>query len=576
MTVLGFLRPYWRPYRGRLVAGAVWLLLTNLLALAIPKLMQQGIDGAVAGKATIVATAAALLAVAAVVRGGTRLASRLPFLHSARLIEVDLRRDLLTRLLAKETAFFDEHRTGDILSRFTNDLANVRMLAGFGLLTICNALLIYLFSLTMLFALAPTLALIALTPYPLLLLIVKRLSRDLLRHSSAVQEGLGTVSEAVEEVVSGQAVIRAGNLRANRIGRFAAVNGDYLENNLKLARLRALLMPIMTVVGPLATLLAFAFGGKLVVGKTLTLGELVAFNAYLVQLAWPTMLLGWVLTLLQRAQASCDRLAPLLTGPAPPTGPGLIPAAGAPPLVVRNLNFAYAERPVLEDLNFEVPAGRLTGIVGTTGAGKSTLLRLVAGLYPLPAGRILLSGKDLADLDPAAHRRRLAAVPQEGRLFSGRLRDNLLYADPAADADRLATLAAAVALDDEVAAFPQGYDTPVGEGGISLSGGQRQRVALGRALAKGGDLWLLDDPFSHLDAATARTVWARLRPQLAGKTVLLVSSRVSLLAGAEQILVLEGGRLVESGSHRELLDLGGSYARLQAREALQDALEAAP
>ena len=576
MTVLRFLFPYWRPYRRPLLAGVLWLVLTNALAMTIPWLLKRGIDGAAAGAWPAVAGAAGLLALAALARGTSRVLSRLRFLHTARYVEVDLRQDLLARLLDQETAFFDRHRTGDLLSRFTNDLANLRMMAGFGLLTIVNALLIYSFSLVLLLTLSPRLTLIGLLPYPLLLLVVKRLSRSLLQRSSAVQEGLGQVSEAVEEAVSGQAVVRAYGLRDHLSRAFAARNADYLERNLALARLRALVLPVMTVMGPLGTLLAFYFGGKLVVGRQLSLGELVAFNAYLVQLAWPTTLLGWVLTLLQRARASSERLLPILAAPRPEAAGGAAPVPGPPALRAVGLAFAYGERKVLQGLDFELPAGALVGVTGPTGAGKSTLLRLVAGLYPVPAGRLFIGGQDLAELDPRAHRRRLAVVPQEGRLFSGSLQQNLLYAAPAGDEETLAGIAAAVALDTDLAALPDGFATAVGEGGVSLSGGQRQRVALGRALARNGELWLLDDPFSHLDAATARRVWAALRRRLKGRSVLLVSSRVSLLAGADRILVLDRGRLVESGDHAALLAADGLYARLQRREQLQDALEAAP
>ncbi len=576
MTVLTFLLPYWRRYRRLLLAGLLWLVLTNLLAMAIPWLLQRGIDGAAAGNWQAVAVAAGLMAAAAFARGTARVLSRLRFLHTARYVEVDLRQDLLSRLLDQGTPFFDRHRTGDLLSRFTNDLANLRMMAGFGLLTLCNAALVYLFSLVMLLRLAPGLTLVGLLPYPLLLLLVKRLSRSLLQRSSEVQEGLGLVSEAVEEAVSGQAVVRAYNLRGHLGSEFDRRNASYLERNLALSRLRALVLPVMTVIGPLSTLLAFYFGGRLVVDGALSLGELVAFNAYLVQLAWPTTLLGWVLTLLQRARASSERLLPILAAPRTEAAGGEQPLPGPPSLSARRLSFGYGERPVLQDLAFDLPAGALVGITGPTGAGKSSLLRLLAGLYPPAAGTLLVAGQDLARLDLRAHRRRLAMVPQEGRLFSGSLRQNLLYADPAGDDRRLAEIAATVALDSDLEELPAGLATAVGEGGISLSGGQRQRVALGRALARDGSLWLLDDPFSHLDAATARRVWAQLRPKLAGRTVVLVSSRVSLLAGVEQVLVLDRGRLVASGRHAELLAAGGLYARLYRREQLQDALEVAP
>jgi ATP-binding cassette subfamily B protein len=577
MNSLRRLLPYWRAYRGVLIAGTLWLALTDGLALLIPWALKQGIDAMGAGRFAAVGWAAALLGGAALLRSGTRILSRLRFLQTARLIEIDLRRDLLSALLQRDAAFFDRQRTGDLLSRFTSDLANVRMFAGFGLLTLLNTALIYVLTLSVLFYLSPGLTLIALGPYLLMLLLVKWLSRHLLHHSTRVQEGAGMVSQAVEEGVSGQAVIRAGNLAALRAAHFEGLNADYLQRNLALARLRSLMLPIMSLVGPVGTMLVIAFGGGRVAAGALSLGELVAFQAYLLQLAWPTLLLGWVLTLVQRAAASMTRLDEVLNQPAAaPAGPGRQPPAGAPALELRQLNFSYGERLVLRDLTLQLPAGALIGLTGPTGSGKSTLLKLLSGLYPLPPQSILLDGVDLTELDGAAHRRRLAVVPQEGRLFSGSLEQNLLYAVPEGGTELLKRTAGAVQLDQEVAEFAEGYATRVGEGGLTLSGGQRQRVCLGRALARGGRLWLLDDPFSHLDAATAREVWGAMRPLLSGETVLLASGRVSLLEGCDQILVLEAGALAEAGSHAELLARGGRYASMAEQEALERELERLP
>ncbi|SDL79685.1 ATP-binding cassette, subfamily B [Geoalkalibacter ferrihydriticus] len=568
------LRPYLIPYRRALLLGSLWLVATTLLAMVIPWMLKIGIEAVEGGNSAALFTAVAVLALAALVRCATRIASRLYYLHSARRLEIDLRRDLLARLLHQDGFFFDRHRTGDLLARFTGDLANVRMFAGFGLLTIVNAATVYLLTLAVMLVLSPTLTLIAVLPYPLMLLAVKWLSRHLLYHSAQVQEGMGRLSEAVEEGVSGQAVIRAYGLGAGREARFAEINDEYLRRNLVLARLRALVMPVMTLVGPLGTLLVLYFGGRQVAAGTLSLGEFVAFNAYLVQLAWPTLLLGWVLTLLQRASASMERLQLLLALPVVPPAPAVPDSeAPAPQVSLRGLSFAYADKPVLSDLSLEVPTGALVGLTGPAGSGKTTLLRLLAGLYPPPPGTVFMDGQDLTDLDDRAHRLRVAAVPQEGRLFSGTLQENLLYAAPQADAEQLSRLAERVQLAGEVADFPQGFATRVGEGGMSLSGGQRQRVTIGRALARDAGLWLLDDPFSHLDASTARALWDELRPLLRGRTVFLVSGRVSLLAGADLILVLAGGRIAQQGTHDELLKAGGLYARLYHREQLQADLE---
>ncbi|MCD4689671.1 MAG: ABC transporter ATP-binding protein/permease [Desulfuromonadaceae bacterium] len=573
MSRLRLILPYFAPYRSVLLVGLVWLLLTDGLGLLLPWMLKVGVDAAQQGAPRQLLLAAAVLVVAALLRFGTRLLSRFAFLRSACRMELDLRRDLLSSLLCREGPFFDRHRTGDLLSRCTNDLSNIRTMAGFGLLILINTVLVYLLTLALLFSLSPSLTLLALIPYPLLLVLVKYLSGRLLTASSAVQKGLGRISEALEEGISGQAVIRSYNLHGVRCDHFEQLNGEYLSSSLKLARLRALIGPVMALIAPISTLLILYVGGARVVTEELSLGELIAFNAYLMQLAMPTLMLGWVLSLGQRAMASLERLRSLLTPLPSADRLPLVAVAAAPSVEIQRLNFSYTDQPVLQDFTLSLAAGSLVGISGATGSGKSTLLQLLAGFYPSLPGEIIIDRQDLTTLDVVEHRKRLAMVPQEGRLFSGSLQDNLLYGEPTGDEKLLQQVADAVCLSDEVSAFEEGFATRVGEGGKALSGGQRQRVALGRALARDGSLWLLDDPFSHLDASTARQVWQAMQPLLRDKTVFLVSARVSLLEMADDIVILDQGRVAEQGSHAELLALEGRYARLLEQERLKQELE---
>lgn len=573
MRRLRFLLPFLNPYRSILLAGLGWLLVTDLFGLLGPWLLKVGIDAVQGQELTTLYAAALLLVTASLLRYMTRSRSRHCFLHTACRMENDLRRDLLARLLKQSGPFFDRFRTGDLLSRFTNDIANLRTLAGFGTMIFGNTLIVYAMTLVVLLKLSPVLTFIALLPYPLLFFLTRYLSGRLLKASARVQRGLGQVSEALEEGISGQAVIRSYGLRSLRGACFDALNERYLEDSLTLARLRNAIGPSMALIAPLGTLLIFYFGGRQVIAQQLSLGELVAFNAYLVQLTMPTLMLGWIFGLVQRGAASVDRLVDILHAEEPPEGFAIAGGERPPAVSLTHLHFGYGDKPVLRDLSMDVGAGALVGIAGPTGSGKSTLLRLLAGLYPAPEGQMLIDGHDLTRLDGSEHRRRVAMVSQEGRLFSGTLRDNLLYAGSDESEEFLQNVAQAVCLDEEVAHFSRGFDTRVGEGGKALSGGQRQRVCIGRALAKGGSLWLLDDPFSHLDAATARTVWRRLRDLLVGKTVFLASGHASLLAATDRILVLDGGRLVESGTYESLIAQGGLYARLLEKERLQRELE---
>lgn len=572
MNALSFLFPYLRRYFLPVVAGTFWLAATNLLGAMLPWLLKEGIDAIPRHDAGHLSWAALLLGGVAIVRGSARLISRHRFLHSARAVELDLRADLMRGLLAKPFDFFDRHRTGDLLSRFTSDLSNVRMLAGFGVLTMVNSLLVYIVTLFMLLRLSPTLTAIALIPYPFMFLFVKTMSTRMMTLTTASQESLGRVSQAVEETVSGEAVVRAFALGPQRLRHFTGCNQEFLEKNLDLARLRALIMPVMTIVGPTGALLTLYFGGKMVGSGEFTLGELVAFTAYLGQLVMPTLTLGWVITLTQRCAASMERLNAVLGGepPAPPLPPLLTP----PAVTIRHLNFCYGNASlVLKGIDLDIPAGAMIGIVGPTGSGKSTLLRLLSGLYPLSPGTIFIDGDDLCSLSGSSYRRQLTVVPQEGRLFSGTIGENLLYGLPSGDDEILQQVSGAVSLSDEIAAFPQGFRTKVGEGGVAISGGQRQRVCLGRALAHDGGLWLLDDPLSHLDAATARTVWESLSHRLQGRTLLITSSRVSFLTAADQILLFENGRIVARGRHAELLATSPLYGRLAEQERLRDEME---
>jgi ATP-binding cassette subfamily B protein len=558
-----------------LLLGFVWIIVTNALLLMIPQLLRLGVDAIEQGQWQDVQFYAGMIVLATLAGGGIRIISRLHFLHTGRRVEVDLRRAMFERLLYQPGPFFNAHRIGDLVSRFTNDLTNVRMVTGFGLVSLVNAAVVYTISISLMLWMSPSLTVAALLPFPLLLLGIKKVSRRLLHYSGQVQERLGSISDMVEESIRGQLSLRSSGFQEVRCAQFDDLNAHYLDAAIGMAKMRALIGPIMSIVTPMGILLVLYFGGRQVIAGTLQLGDLVAFNAYLVQLTMPTMLLGWILTLVQRASVGMERISLLLDLQAPQPRLEAPPEAPrAPHITLRDASFGFhADKPVLHHLNLDIPAGSTLGITGGVASGKSALLHLLSGRYPVAPGQVFIDGVDLAHLDIQRHSQRLCAVLQEGKLFSGTLADNLRFAAPELDDATLAQITRQVALDNEIEQFRHGLDTRIGEGGLTLSGGQRQRVGIARALARDRGLWLLDDPFSHLDTVTSNKVWESLQEQIKERTLLFASSRVSILQGADHIIVLNNGEIIEQGCHSRLLELKGEYARLWEREQLHREME---
>lgn len=575
MKLFQRLWPWLRPYRRTLALGFLLVIVTNALILMIPQLLRLGIDAIEQRQGEDVQFYAALIMLTTLLGGGIRILSRLYFFHTGRRVEVNLRRAMFERLLYQPGPFFNDHRIGDLVSRFTNDLTNVRMVVGFGLVSLVNAAVIYTISISMMVWMSPSLTVAALLPFPLLIFAVKKISRRLLHYSTQVQERLGDISDMVEESIRGQLSLRSSGFQDVRCDQFDGLNRHYLKASVNMAKMRALIGPIMGIATPMGILLVLYFGGRQVIDGTLRLGDLVAFNAYLVQLTMPTMLLGWILTLVQRAAVGMDRISLLLNLSAPkPLLEAPPEAARAPAIQLKNASFGFdAAKPVLHQLNLEIPAGSMLGITGGVASGKSSLLHLLTGRYPIAAGQVFIDDEDLSTIDPQRHCQRLSAVLQEGKLFSGTLADNFRFAAPNLESEALYEIIGLVALQEEVEGFRNGLDTRIGEGGLTLSGGQRQRVGVARALARPRGLWLLDDPFSHLDSATTRKVWDALQQQLRHQTVLFASSRVSMLQGADKIIVLDDGKIIEQGNHSELMQLNGEYARLVKREQLHREME---
>jgi ATP-binding cassette subfamily B protein len=572
---------YLARYRGRYAVGIACLLAATSLTMAVPWLFKRAVDGITAGASarTIGATLALVAAIAAV-QAVVRTFSRFVIFNVGRDIEYDLRNDLFGHLERMPLAFYQSRRTGDLMSRLVNDVTAVRMLLGPGILNCINTPVYYAYGLAIMLSMDATLTLAALAAYPVALLVIKRTSGVLIERTLRVQEGLADLSSRVQENLSGIHVVKAYAAEVQEVASFAALNARFQEQSLRLARVRGFVVPVMNVVGGVGALVVLWLGGTRVVAGRLSIGDLVAFIGYLHLLAWPTMALGWMLTILQRGRAAMVRLneilsiAPAITSP--PGATGIASFRGE--VALRGVRFAYPghERhgPVLHDVTLTVPAGRTIAVVGRTGAGKSALVQLLPRLFDVGAGGVLLDGRDVRSLPLDWLRRHVGFVPQDPFLFSRTLRENVAFGLDGAAAERVAWAVEAAGLARDVADMPAGLDTPVGERGVTLSGGQKQRVALARVLAQAPRVLVLDDTLSSVDATTEREILERLRGFFAERTTILVSHRLTTVRGADLIVVLEEGRIVEAGSHEALLARGRVYAQLFRQEALERELEA--
>jgi ATP-binding cassette subfamily B protein len=547
--------------------------------MAVPYLMKRAVDAATAGQLALVGQFALAIVVIAGVQAVVRIFSRALIFNAGRDVEYDLRNDLFAHLLTLPQAYYRRHSTGDLMSRLVNDVTAVRMVLGVGILNLINTPLYYAYGLTIMWQLNPRLTVLALSPYPLLFLAVKVLSRRLMEGTLRVQEGLAELSTRVQENVSGVQVVRAHAAETVELERFRQANQRFQEVSVDLARVRGRLFPLMRMAAGLGSLVVLWYGGHLVIRQQLSMGDLVAFLGYLNLLAWPTMALGWILSVFQRGRAAMQRLEEVFaTEPAiadAPRARALQRIAGE--IEFRNVTFAYPGRersPALRNIDLRVPAGQWVAIVGRTGAGKSTLAALLARLWDPTSGAVYLDGHDLRELKLAHVRQGVRVVPQDPFLFSATVRENIAFGvDHATESDILHA-ASLAGLDGDLQRLPRGLDTLVGERGVLLSGGQKQRVALARALLCPAPVLVLDDPLASVDAETERRVLERLAPVLRSRTTVWISHRISSVQHADRIVVLERGEIVEAGTHRQLLARGGVYAALFRQQRIEEELAA--
>lgn len=569
---------YIAPYRGRLAAGVGLLLLTNVLDKSIPWLLQHAVDALVDLDLEAVRDWALVVIALAAGMWLVRTASRVVVFNIGRDVEYDLRMELLERLHALGSSFFRRMATGDIMSRATNDLGQVRLLVGFGALNVVNSVVAYAGALALMLAISWELTLWAMIPLPLFVLATRSFSRAMFIRSTESQQALGKLAERAQETLAGVRLVRAYGIEDAEVRRFEAANQEAIVASMRLVTIRGLMWPILMGLTSIGTLICIWRGGQMVLDRELTVGQFAAFNAYLGQLVWPTIAFGFMLSVIQRGRASFLRVREVLEAePEVAEAPAARPidsAEGA--LDVRGLSFAHGERKVLDEVSVQVPAGGSLAVVGPTGSGKSTLAALLPRLLPTPPGAVRLDGQDVTELRLRDLRRCVGYAQQDPFLFSTTVARNIGFAldDPdAPDAvERIRHAAREAAILDEIETLPDGFDTVVGERGVQLSGGQKQRIALARALLAEPCVLVLDDPLSAVDARTERSILDAVDRAGEGRTLILVTHRVAAAARTERIVVLDRGKVVERGTHDELLRAGGLYARLAARQRIEEEL----
>ena len=590
MGELRAILPYFRPYLRSLYWGVVLVFFATLFQMAGPYLIKLALDGMEDTDpdtaAARIATYAGLIVATAFVGGAARYGMRELLNGMSRRIECDLRDDFFVHLLRLDATFYGSTRTGDLMSRATNDTLAVRMAVGPAVMYTANTIVGFVFSLSFMLWISPRLTLYAIVPMIVLPPIVLGFGRIIHRRFEQIQEQFSSLSTFVQENLTGVRIVRAYTQEAEQARQFDVFNEEYRRKNMSLVLSAGAFHPILMLISGIALVLATWLGALEVIAGAMTKGDFVAFGFYLVMLIWPMIALGWVVNLYQRGAASMGRLNEILAVK-PAVGVPLEPislAAARGGIEFRNVSFSYpnTQREVLDAISFVVEPGATVAIVGPTGSGKSTLVALLARQYDPTSGEILLDGVKLTDVDPAELRLRIGMVPQDPFLFSATIADNVglgldsdepLLTESGEPSDVIAAATSVAQLAEQIEGFPKGYGTMLGERGINLSGGQKQRATLARALARDPLILVLDDALSAVDTHTEAKILDDLRSVMKRRTSFIISHRVSAVMHADEILVLDDGALVERGTHVELINARGTYARLLRRQMLEEDLE---
>jgi len=559
---------------GLYAAGAVFLAAQQLLMARRDFLVRDAVNAAEAALADAAVRDAIFILVVSVAAFVVRVASRWTMFTGGRNVEYELRAALLDHLHKLGPAFFRKMPTGDIMSRSTSDLQQVRLLLGFGILNVVNAVLAFSSAIFVMLSNSVRLTLASFITFPILMLVTRSFSTRMFTHMRLNQEALGKMSDRVLASLAGVRVVRSFALEETERATFGVANDDYIDKSLRLARIRGSMQPIMGSVLTVGTLVVFFYGGYLVFHHEMSKGAFLSFYLALGRLIWPMLAIGFVTSIVQRGRASYSRLRQIFDAvPEVVDGPLPAPSDMKGALRVQGLSFAYGERKVLDGLSFDVPAGKSVALVGRTGSGKSTVATLLPRLLPTPKGSIFLDEQDVCELPVDTVRRSIGYAQQDAFLFSTTVAQNIGYVLEDADSPEAMTKIRAAAAEagvlDEIEGLPDGFDTVVGERGVQLSGGQRQRIALARALLREPRVLVLDDPLSAVDAKTESAILGAIERQAAKCTLVLITHRVAAARRCDRIVVLERGRVVEEGTHDELVRTGGVYASFAEEQEIE-------
>jgi len=573
--------PYLKKYRNSFMVGIVCVFCNNGIWILFPLVLRRAIDDLRLGvnEQKLLTYSLLLLAVAAI-KGIFQFLTRWIMIGISREIEFDLRNDLFRHLESLSYSYYQRTRTGDIMARATNDLNAVRMLLGPAIMYSANTIVFTAGALAFMLSISPRLTLYAFLPLPLVSIVVQYFGKLIHERFEKIQAMFSEISARAQENFSGARVIRAYVQEDAEIAAFETSNREYINRSLKLVRLMGMLWPTLETMLGLAIVLVLWLGGREVLSGRITPGGFIAFNTYMVQLTWPVIALGWVINIFQRGTASMGRINEILVEKPEIEDSPEIKAAGEGvrstqirgEIEFRGLNFAYNGVPVLDDINLRIPAGSSLAIVGPTGSGKTTLVSLIPRIYDAAPGSVWIDGQPVGEYRLESLRRQIGFVPQETFLFSETVRENIAFGQENATEQEVGSAAEAANIATDIEEFPEQYQTMVGERGITLSGGQKQRTAIARAIIRNPRILILDDALSSVDTHTEDKILNHLREIMQDRTTIFISHRVSTVRNADKIAVLHAGRVVELGTHEELLARNGYYSDLYNKQLLEEEL----